>query len=365
MSFDLDAALAAFDPDLPLPRARTPPASWYHRPEVYARERETVFARNWIPVARAEEVAAPGSFTSGCFAGVPWVIARDEAGVLRAFRNTCRHRATTLVQGEGAASEFVCGYHGWRYALDGALKKAPELGKVEAFRREDQALLGLPVTTWMRWVMVAFADDPPPPPQEDLTQLDAELTSLRALAEDMQFVRRVRWPVACNWKVYVDNYMDGGYHIAHLHPGLAGGLELGSYTTEVFARHTVQRCGGTATVRVGDEALYAWIHPVWMVNRYGPWLDTNLVIPKGPEACEVVFDYYVDRADPAVTDAFLEASFAESDQIQVEDIEISERVQEGLASGNFDTGIYAVPREGGEHHFHRLVAEDLRGAPPR
>ena len=31
-----------------------------------------------------------------------------------------------------------------------------------------------------------------------------------------------------------------------------------------------------------------------MVNRYGPWLDTNWVTPTGPDSCVVVFDYYLE-----------------------------------------------------------------------
>jgi hypothetical protein len=49
-----------------------------------------------------------------------------------------------------------------------------------------------------------------------------------------------------------------------------------------------------ADARLGDSALYAFVYPNFMVNRYGPWLDTNWVTPTGPDSCVVVFDYYLE-----------------------------------------------------------------------
>lgn len=110
-------------------------------------------------------------------------------------------------------------------------------------------------------------------------------------------------------QVFCDNYLDGGYHVPHAHKGLAGGLDLGSYSHEIYEKLSLQLCGvagssrsgggseggsgaagaGAADARLsGSDAVYAFIYPNLMVNRYGPWMDVNLVLPLGHDRCRCV-----------------------------------------------------------------------------
>jgi nitrite reductase/ring-hydroxylating ferredoxin subunit len=149
MSSRLGALLATFDPELPLDRARTIPASWYSDVEMYELERRTVFGDTWQVVGRADAVAEPGSFLTADVAGVPILVVRDGAGVLRAFYNVCRHRAAPLItQPEGKASRLRCRYHGWTYDLAGRLRGTPEFEGVADFCREDNGLAELAVAVW-------------------------------------------------------------------------------------------------------------------------------------------------------------------------------------------------------------------------
>src|SRR5947208_1527598 len=56
----------------------------------------------------------------------------------------------------------------------------------------------------------------------------------------VKFVERHRYELNCNWKVYVDNYLDGGYHVPHLHKGLNSVLEYRDYTIENGEHFCVQ-----------------------------------------------------------------------------------------------------------------------------
>lgn len=60
---------------------------------------------------------------------------------------------------------------------------------------------------------------------------------------------------------------------------------------------TTQSCVGSedASSRVGNAALYAHVYPNLMINRYGPWLDTNIVYPISANRCEIVFDYFLEE----------------------------------------------------------------------
>ena len=82
-------------------------------------------------------------------------------------------------------------------------------------------------------------------------------------------MRRVEYPMRCNWKVFVDNYLDGGYHVEHLHPALTSNLDIGSYTTRVNPLYSLQEVGGRGDCRVGERALYIYMYPSLMINRSG------------------------------------------------------------------------------------------------
>jgi choline monooxygenase len=244
---------------------------------------------------------------------------------------------------------------------------------VRDFDRARLALPRLEVATFGPLVMLR--QDPGREPGE----LDPLRERLDAVGfEGLRFVASRRHTLECNWKVFVDNYLDGGYHVPVLHAGLAGQLDLADYRTELFPRFSIQSCPGAREAasaapgaaadfaeRVGDRALYAWIHPATMINRYGPWMDVNRVVPLGPGGTEVVFDYYLHpdfTPEGAEADAFVERSLAASDRVQDEDRWISEAVQRGLASRAYERGRYAPRVEQAMHHFHGLLAADLARA---
>ena len=83
----------------------------------------------------------------------------------------------------------------------------------------------------------------------------------------------------------MDNYLDGGYHVSFLHKDLTTGLDINSYETEVGDRYSLQKCKGSDADnagqkdRLGSSAVFAYLYPNMMINRYGPWMDTNVVFP--------------------------------------------------------------------------------------
>ena len=366
----LSALIDQFDPALELAEAATAPASWYVDREFYEHEAAAVLKRAWQPVAPLAKFSEPGSFHSGEFLGEPYVVARGDDGELRAFYNVCRHHAACLTSGEGKAKLFMCPYHGWTYSLRGELIRTPSLGEVKNFCKEEMGLVPIAIKVVGPFVFLNFSKNPQPFPSE----WAALFTRLQATGYDkLKFIRRREYEIKCNWKVYVDNYLDGGYHVKILHKGLASQLDLEGYKIENFDRWTLQSCGGspkseTASKgegardfreRIGDGALYAWLYPNYMINRYGNIMDINWVLPLGPDRCLTIFDYYFAE----ICDAdFIEASIAASDRVQLEDVAISESVQKGLRSSAYHAGRYSAELEGGMHLFHRWLHADLSRA---
>ncbi|HEY6177022.1 MAG TPA: SRPBCC family protein [Kofleriaceae bacterium] len=364
MAESLEQVLAAYDDTAPTERAWTIPASWYTDPRIAELERRAVWSRTWQLVGRAAQVAAPGEFVTAEVAGEPVVVVRGADGVLRGFFNVCRHHAAAVMTAPcGKVDRLRCPYHGWTYDLAGQLRGVPEFDGVRDFDRAATGLVPLAVATWEGLVFVHL--DPDPPPLLDhLGELVGQVAAL-GLGE-LVFHERRDYTLACNWKVFVDNYLDGGYHVPHLHPSLNSVLTYTDYTIENFARFCLQSSpiedGGdptTAAVRKG-RALYYWVYPNLMLNWYPGHLDTNLVVPLAIDRTRVVFDFYFAAGDPAARD-----SIAVSERIQDEDVAICESVQRGLASRAYRAGRLSLRREAGEHLFHRLLARDLRAGLPR
>ena len=389
MANSLHEKLRLFDPQLPLERAATIPSLWYFDPEIYAAECRAVLGGTWQVAGRAEQVVEPGSFVTMEIAGEPIVVVRGADGALRGFFNVCRHRAACVVnEPAGTATRLRCRYHGWTYDLAGRLIGTPEFDGVADFRRDDNGFVPVAVDTWGKWVWVNLSPNPLPlcefleplPKQADVLELDS-----------VRFVERREYELACNWKVFVDNYLDGGYHVNTVHPGLASVLDYSQYRTEIAGNTAVQisplrsesqspshpftpsptlSCkpvpvsrpadSTIATVRAGSTAYYWWVFPNFMLNIYAGVMDTNLVLPLGPDRCRVIFDFYFVETDGAAAKKIIAESIAVAEQIQQEDIGICEEVQRGLASRSYSTGRFSVRREAAGYHFHRLLARQLQ-----
>jgi choline monooxygenase len=341
----------------PLARARTIPSAWYVEPRFHDADREWIFARTWQGMAHAAQVAAPGQYVTENIAGEPVIIVRGKDGVLRAFYNVCRHRGGPLaLEPEGCANALQCRYHGWTYLLDGSLRGVPAMDHTELFDKKDFGLRPVQVQEWQGLVFVNL--DPGAPPLADFMAGIADQIAPTRL-ERLRFVRRVDYSVACNWKVYVDNYLEG-YHVPYVHPELAKLYDYRQYVTTPHRWYSLQHSPLTGDNLYsrdgGGEAFYYCIFPNFMLNILPGRLQTNYVLPDGHDRCRVIFQYFHDEVD----EARVEADVAYSDGVQAEDAEICARVQQGLASRAYDTGRFSVRYEAGVHHFQEQVREAYR-----
>ena len=367
MSQSLAELLNLYDASASLEKAYTIPAPWYLDRRIEQAEREEVFGANWIAVGRIDQVSVEGQFFTVEVAGEPLVVVRGSDGELRAFFNVCRHHAAAVANVPcGIVEHLRCPYHGWTYGLDGSLKGAPEFAGVCNFDRGANGLVPVRVETWEQFIFVTLN----PGAAALMTFLGDLPDHVATLGlADLRFFARKTYSLACNWKVYVDNYLDGGYHVPHLHKGLSSVLDYKEYTIENSDRYSLQSSPmvsskeheSFAATRTGDRAYYYWLYPNFMINIYEGVMDTNLVLPLATDRCLVQFDFFFkDVSDHAWIAN--EESVAVSDAIQDEDVDICESVQRGLRSRAYGAGRLSVRREGGEHLFHRLLAKDLRRA---
>jgi choline monooxygenase len=358
--------IETYDPNAPLSEAWTIPASWYVDPRILDLERQTVFARTWQIVGRVDQVRNPGEYITCHVGNDPLLVIRGNDGVLRAFFNVCRHHAAAVVTGsEGHASTLRCPYHGWTYSLNGELKGTPDLSGVCNFDRSTMGLRPVEVATWEKWIFVRVIGGGPSLENFLGDDLRTRIQSLSLAG--LKWVERRQYVVECNWKVFVDNYLDGGYHIPHVHRGLHSVLSYPDYAIENGQHFCLQTSPltneqadrDTGAVRTAGHALYYWIYPNFMINWYEGIMDTNVVLPRGVDQTEVVFDFYFADTSNEVRERNI-ASIAIGERIQHEDAAICESVQRGLKSRAYVAGRLSVEREAGEQLFHQLLYASLK-----
>ncbi len=275
------------------------------------------------------------------------------------------------------------------------MKGTPDFSGVCNFDRAQNGLQPIEVTTWEKWVCARLdsgtgvrglrrgrAGSPaehlgwganpagvlgPAVKLKDFpeTHLASQIKALGL--EGFHWIERRRYNLNCNWKVFVDNYLDGGYHVPHLHKGLDRVLDYSNYMIANGERFCLQSSpiadsnqdDEIGAVRTGRRALYYWLYPNFMMNYYDGVLDTNLVRPLDVDHTEVIFDFYFADISESARERN-QASISVGDRIQQEDLDICESVQRGLGSRAYQAGRLSVRREAGEHLFHRLLCADLK-----
>ncbi len=356
-----------------LTRASTLPSRWYTDPAFLQLEKERIFWKTWQWVGSASLVKRPGDFFTADLLGEPLVITRNQTGELQAFFNVCLHRAGPVALGKGNRKSLQCRYHGWTYGLDGKLLNAPDFEGVNDWQKENVCLRAVRVVEWCGFVFVNLDPDAPPL-TEVLGDIPSQIGRLGYAPEQMQLVERRDYVVECNWKVYVDNYLEG-YHIPIAHPGLYREIDFAQYQVETQRYYSSQY----APIRANREsaenqprdrrilrsdgeqnALYYWVFPNWMLNIYPDNMSINIILPINHEQTLTIFEWYFQQPGSGVGWESMQQSIAFSDEIQQEDMEICANVQRGLKSQAYDQGRFSVKHENGVHHFQSLVNDFLR-----
>lgn len=355
---------------------RTLAGSYYRDPEVFRLECERVFAGGWFFVGRSEAVDGPRGYLATEVVDQPIVVLRDREGQLRAFHNVCRHRGSLLIDpGRGRLRGAIkCPYHAWTYGLDGALLATPNVGPGE-IERAEFGLAPVRVESWQGCLFVNLSGEAPPlaewlEDQEDEPR-SFERWDLGALRVAHTTVHEVR----ANWKILVENYQEC-LHCPGVHPELVAlipayrtgatsegrddfGVSLASGTTALTAS------GATSLPplpRLTEEeaASYfgAFVFPNTFIDVSGSFATLTALLPRAADHTTLVTEYLFapptmssDGFDPSDVIAFNEL-------VITQDNGICERVQRGVASKSFETGVYpdkdSGPWEFDQSYLRRL-----------
>ena len=335
-------------------------ASTYRNADFLALENKSIFKNSWQLAGHISKLKNVGDQITAKIANVPIVIVRNSTNELVALHNVCRHRAGPLTLENCNSSVLRCKYHGWTYDLDGVLKSAPEMQSTQHFDANNIRLPQAYLDTWQDFIFVSINK-----PEMTLKTLVAGIEKQIEPVDlkTMSFSHRDEYVVDCNWKTYIDNYLEG-YHLPHVHPGLSKLLDYRNYNTKLYDWYSYQYSpldntqNNNADIFYGEgSAHYYCVFPNLMLNILPGRLQTNLVVPIDHQRTRIIFDYYYHdiRSENAQSLIVTDRDF--SDEVQREDITICEQVQVGLNSGSYQAGPLCIKRESGVLHFQNLIRE--------
>ena len=322
----------------------------YRGEDALRNDRAAVLRRTWQFVGHETQLPSAGDYLADVVGAAPVVVVRKADGELAAFHNVCRHRAGALVaDGQGNCGEtFTCRYHGWRYALDGRLRNAVDFGAAPGFDPREYGLFPIRVATWRGLVFV---------------NLDLEAGSLAALIAPLD----ARWPVGqaafplvarrshrigCNWKAYVENYLEG-YHLPMVHPEFDADVVVADYQTMIEGDAIF------ASAPARDQSVYGglwgWLWPNLGVNVYRHGYMIERMTAVSPAETRLDYFYFFDAGRTEELDAMLKVS----DLVTAQDLRVCEEVQRNLEAGIYRGGVLSPKHEVGVAWFQDRIAGAL------
>ena len=369
----------------------------YTSPEFFALEQERVLASSWVAVGTTSQLARSGACLVARVAGRSVLVTRTRAGELRAFHNVCRHRATQLLAPDaehvGKGDRIRCPYHAWTYDLDGTCLGTPlfdgsdipegqeaifDTSTAKGFDRADYGLLPVSVDTWGFLVFVSLEADPAPL-RTQLGDLPARFADYRL--EEWLPQRRRTYDVAANYKLVGENFMEY-YHLPWVHPELSKvskfsdhyrwqgpGLYTGMTTTPVSRNTDTGGWDGlpplsTLGAADADAGRFVWLFPttalVVLPNHAFVLFNRPVAADRTVETA-VLLAHPESLADPEAAEDGIEQLAKFWDLVNTQDLEIVERVQQGIENPAYRGGRMCFRFEEPLHRFQNMIIDHMVG----
>ena len=354
------------------------PATWYRDPAHHERELEVFWYRKWVAVAREAELVAPGEWKVVRIGTQSLILLRGEAGELRAFHNTCRHRGSVLCteeRGSFARRRIVCPYHAWTYDLGGRLVATPRRMETPDFRLQDFPLFEAAADVWGGFIFVNV--------ERNAGALAAAVGDRaqryeRYGLDELRVGKRIVLDVRANWKLLVENFSEC-FHCPPVHPqfcrivtayqeagawGLRGAPEpRPEYKpgAETLTLDGTARLPPFARLNPEEQAkLYSadMVLPNLFLNVHPDYVNSQLMFPTGPQSVRMVYEWLFEPRHLPLAEADLEHYVALWDITNRQDAQNCEWQQEGMQSREFQHGVY-VPQEFDAHRFAQWVRGEL------
>lgn len=341
------------------------PKSAYTAPAWFEREQTSLFANAWTFVGMVQDFSETGDYRTVQCGRSPLTVIRNKDGQLQAFHNVCRHRGAELLDGPkgNCGTVMVCPYHRWTYGLDGSLRGVPN--QSECFPDLDRTALSLFPAAVGTVKGLVFAN---PDADADFDTWIAPLAGKEwpheLAAPDLQEAAPLLYELKCDWKIFVENAIDG-YHLAYLHENTLGGPLPGQneweqagdhmiwYATEEGIRHRLpakirNEAGSSGIVRSAATPGYGGVYYLFPTTLVVPTpfgMSVSRLEPTAAGRCRMSVRHWVgpwqstderkyipgyDKTTDIISSDNWTKHPLETGDFQTEDVWICEKVQRGL-----------------------------------
>ena len=347
-----------------------PPLSWYFDSKILEVEQRTLFDTGPSYVGHELLVPNLGDYNVLDWMDSAKMLVRNEGGV-ELLSNICRHRQATMLEGRGSAKNIVCPLHRWTYQTDGQLIGAPHF--------PENPCLHLNRTPLQRWNGLLFSG------QRDIAKDLATVPAFKEIDFSGYMLDRVEVDeYAFNWKTFIEVYQED-YHVVPFHPGLGQFVDCDDLKWEFGEQYSVQTVGINHALRKAGSPIYQkwadqvlrynngelpkygaiWLtyYPNIMIEWYPNTLVVSTIIPRGPDACSNIIEFYYPEDIVLFERDYIEAEKQAYRETAVEDDIICLRMHQGRRAlykqGIEEVGPYQSPTEDGLLHFQEFLRRNL------
>jgi glycine betaine catabolism A len=357
------------------------PAAAYYSPDWYAQEQRSLWLNNWVNLGRLNDLER-GTLRRENVAGASIILCRLASGEVTAYHNTCRHRGSELctVDHQPLGKLITCPYHAWAYnAANGKLVSVAHATPTSDFKKDEHSLFPVQVKIWSGFIFVKLSSD-----DRDLAP-DLGLDALRNWPmDDLVTGHRMVKDLACNWKVFWDNYNEC-LHCPGIHPELCdmvpvykkgimsaseapdwqpgsepnSNLKPGAQTWTM----TGAACGPEFPNLTERERAngynFVTLYPSMYVVAHVDYVRSVRLMPTGPDTMRLTAEWHFPRAtlDQPGFDAAQVAAFAKI--VMAQDGDAAEMNQRGMRSPAFSRGTL-MPQEFDIYRFHNWVQDEMK-----
>jgi len=351
--------------------AKTLPQRYFVSPDIFAKERERIFSRQWVLVGHQSEIAQAGDHFVRDVAGESLIIVRDQKGEVRGFYNVCRHRGTRLCEEPaGHSATIQCPYHAWTYGLDGRLVGAPHMDKVSGFDKAEHSLHGVGLAQWEGFVFVNIAEKSDASTERGGYSLQEWFAPLAGKFSywnlpALRSVKRIEYDVRANWKLICENYSEC-YHCPGVHPTLSkvspydsaendltegpflgGFMQINKGKSLTMSGNACARAVGDTEVEEGKERVFYYsIFPNMLLSMHPEYVMVHQLWPQSPDRTLILCDWFFhsEAAGASAPSYNPDDAIEFWDMTNKQDWHVCELSQQGIGSRAYTPGPYS-PRE--------------------
>jgi len=320
-----------------------------------------IFRRQACVFAPAAALPEAGSYMARDVTGLPIIAVRGHDGVVRAFKNSCRHRGAALAEGTGCKKTLVCPYHAWTYGLDGKLRGIPDEHGFPGVKKEEHGLV--PVAAFEKYGLVFLNLEGSNGPDEHLEEMG------EIIGPKFQVISHTEREVEANWKLIAEGFLEG-YHIKHTHPETFYPRQYDNLNViEQFGPNNRITYPFRVVEKLKERPADAWVGREVVTNVYH--LFPNCMISIHPASIGVsVFEPLAPDRTNVIS--FMVSDVMDSDQgryvvgkakdlivaAKAEDRFVVSANQKGIKSGANEYLTFGL-FEGALRHFHKTLSERL------